>query len=94
MSNFFCASLHFSQFNLISYDLDAFGAIVFFMSPMAVVLSMITGVLGWGWPISSNAIHIGSALLQFMYDTATSVSHADDVRDFIASVSACTAPFF
>ena len=46
-------------------DLEALGVMVLSVRPMAVDLSVVTGVgPGCGWPISSSFVHRGMASLQ------------------------------
>ena len=49
----------------MSIDFEALGVMVFWVSPTAVALSVVTGVgPGCGWPISLRAIRSGIAALQ------------------------------
>ena len=48
----------------MSMDLDALGVMVSMVSPIAVELSVVTGVGGCGCPISSSVLRRGMASLQ------------------------------
>eukprot|EP00957_Ditylum_brightwellii_P091100 6935734-Ditylum_brightwellii.AAC.1 len=62
MVNCCCASWHFSQWKHMSTALDCFGIILPVMRPWAVLLLVIKGVGGCGWPIFSSVTWRGTAL--------------------------------
>ena len=51
--------------------------------PLAVLLSVRSGVAGCGCPNSSHVIHNGSMSRAFMNSAPTSASAADDITDLI-----------
>eukprot|EP00957_Ditylum_brightwellii_P186906 14233054-Ditylum_brightwellii.AAC.1 len=61
MLNCFCASRHLSQWKRMSMALDRFGIILPVVRPWAVLLLVIKGVGGCGWPISSSITWRGTA---------------------------------
>eukprot|EP00957_Ditylum_brightwellii_P006606 501011-Ditylum_brightwellii.AAC.1 len=62
--------------------------------PLAVELSVIMGVGGWGCPIFSRAILNPTAALPLTNKAPTSVFAADDITAVILVHSVCTAPLF
>eukprot|EP00957_Ditylum_brightwellii_P101318 7720887-Ditylum_brightwellii.AAC.1 len=52
-----------------------------------------TGVGGWGWPISSRARHNSSPFLVLTYSAPISASAALDMTLRMTSHTVCTGPF-
>eukprot|EP00957_Ditylum_brightwellii_P196060 14937868-Ditylum_brightwellii.AAC.1 len=61
--------------------------------PTAVKLSLIMGVGGCRWPISSKATCMGFAWQAFQKSAPSSASAADDATSFNIVHNECTAPF-
>eukprot|EP00957_Ditylum_brightwellii_P044104 3346216-Ditylum_brightwellii.AAC.1 len=61
--------------------------------PQAVELSVMTGVGGWGWPVSSLAKHSSPPLCVLTYSAPISASAAEDMMFLNTSHPMWTGPF-
>ena len=73
-------------------DLVAFDIILLLMSPWVVLLSVWTGVRGWGWPSSSSVLWAGMAVLELRKRAPNLASAADDMTCLIMLEMLRTAP--
>ena len=64
------------------------------MKPSAVVLSVIIGVGGWMWPISSRSVLAGMACLELRNNTPISASAAEDMTLLMIWAMLWKAPLF
>ena len=62
--------------------------------PRAVVLSVMIGVGGWMWPISSRSILAGMACLEFKNNAPISASAAEDMTFLMICAMLWKAPLF
>ena len=69
-----------------------FYAIVPFIIPFAVLLSVLIFVAGCGWPIAINTYCNGTANLAFMKRADIFASAADDITNFITFASISMDP--
>ena len=76
----------------MSIDLDDFGIIVLWIRPCAVELSVVTGVFGCLWPISSSVMRRGTAALRLYNRAASSDLEADDMTCLMTDDNVTMAP--
>jgi len=76
----------------MSMAFNALGMILFVSSAFAVELSVCIGVSGWGWPSSTSAYRIETAIFALMNSAPNSASAADDMTALIIWEILRTAP--
>ena len=64
-----------------------------FRIPNAVLLSIFSGVVGWGWPSSIRVVLMGTADLPLWYISCVSASAAELITFFKVKHSVRMGPF-
>eukprot|EP00957_Ditylum_brightwellii_P127637 9733924-Ditylum_brightwellii.AAC.1 len=71
---------------------DCFWHTLAFVMPSAMLLLVVIGVAGWGWPISSKSILNGMASLPFLYSPLHSTSAVEAMTHFKTFARTNTGP--
>ena len=78
----------------MSMALVLLGCTLLVTTEWAAELSVCIGVLGWGWPISSNVFLVGTASRALMNIALISASAVDVITALMICAMLSTAPLF